>query len=86
MIERRMVTLSAFTLTKPWMSSPSMTVPSTVMVRLPSWRLSFVPAGTPVLSGPGRAPADAVVGAVFAGSVARGLGRVLVDAAAVALR
>jgi hypothetical protein len=53
MIELRIVTLRARTSTEPRMSRPLMTVPGVVMTRLPRCTRSAVPAGTPVLSGPG---------------------------------
>src|SRR5829696_3585813 len=54
MIDRRTVTLLAWILRKPRMSSRSITAPSLLTVRSPWCTVSAVPAGTPVLSGPGR--------------------------------
>src|SRR4051794_3627673 len=54
MIEFLIVTLAAFTITRPAMFNPSMTVPGVVIVRSPLYGVSTVPAGTRVVPGPGK--------------------------------
>src|SRR6187200_3324314 len=63
-IDLRSVTLLALIVTQPRMSSPSRTVPGVVTTRSPSRTVRAVPAGTPVLVGPGRAPDGASLATV----------------------
>ena len=69
MIEFLIVTFGAVTLTKPWMSRPSMTAPARAMVRSPSCRFSTVPFGTPVFVGV-RAARVPTAGAAASGRAA----------------
>src|SRR3954447_6720400 len=62
MIELRSVTLGAATCTNPWTSRPLYT-PGCVIFRSPCTTVSRVPAGTPVLYGPGWPEAGGGVGA-----------------------
>src|SRR3990170_2839967 len=61
-IEFLIVTLSAWMLTTPRMSSPSITVPALVIFRSPLWTVREVPDGTPVLDAPGVPVDSAGVG------------------------
>src|SRR3954468_17434502 len=84
MIEFLIVTLAALTMTRPWMSRPSSTVPAVVIVWSPETVFRLVPAGTPVPWFPlvDAAVVTVVVGAAGAG--AAGAGAAVVTAAVAA--
>src|SRR4051812_13591089 len=74
MIEFLIVTLAALTMTRPWMSRPSSTVPAVVIVWSPETVFRLVPAGTPVPWFPlvEAAVVTVVVGAAGAGAAGAG--------------
>src|ERR687898_2113052 len=80
-LERRIVTFAALTtIWPPWTCRFWMTVPGVLTTRFPVWGVRTVPAGTPVLVGPGHAAeggGGAVVVAVGGAATVRFVGSVV---------